>query len=749
MARSRLLSLVLAGASAWALVLGAAQACGPSFPQAVFTFGSHPDMPLGSFAAGKLGVVLPSYARSYLVIAYRYLTGIPLDPAEQQAVLALWSARLIPPSSDSNSPDNVALDTWRAARQAVLGASPAPDIQVDKEIPGSTYYVAYANCLPNAFRTAAQTLFQRITRFGPANPQVRDWLGAQDAVFVNCNDGAAIPTAAAQTADPLGRVDRAYQIAAAHFYAGAFDTALGEFRAIAADAASPWRTLAPYLAARTLVRKATLGAGEGEVDTKALAEADRQIGVILADPSLADVHPAALRLRGFVRFRSEPDARRSELAAELCRPKRGPELQQLLADYTLLLDKLIDDGEGEERAAPPPLPQDRAEDLTRWILLFQAGDGDAAERAVRAWRADGGLPWLVAAISKVEPAHPAVPDLLAAAANVERQSPGWATVNYQAIRLLVGRGDRDQARARLDGMLADGRSALPQGTVNLLLAQRLPLAGSLDAFARDLQRLPVATSAGEAELPDDVDGDVVTQGPKESRQPRMDENGARYVNRAIPLALRRRLVDNDGLTEPLRRELAITGWVRAIVAGDETEARAYAELAGARAPELRDALAAYLAAAPADRHFTAVYTLLRSPGLEPFTDWGVGRTTPLGEIDEFRDNWWCRIGGTGAEQRHMLALAFLSDDERRIAQQQWLALQAVPTGPNYLAAETIVWAQAHPTDPRVPEALHLAVRATRYGCTDDETSQWSNKAFQLLHRRYPKSEWAAKTKYHY
>ena len=45
--------------------------------------------------------------------------------------------------------------------------------------------------------------------------------------------------------------------------------------------------------------------------------------------------------------------------------------------------------------------------------------------------------------------------------------------------------------------------------------------------------------------------------------------------------------------------------------------------------------------------------------------------------------------------------------------------------------------------------MHLAVRATRYGCTDDETSQWSSKAFQLLRRRYPKSEWAAKTKYHY
>jgi len=50
-------------------------------------------------------------------------------------------------------------------------------------------------------------------------------------------------------------------------------------------------------------------------------------------------------------------------------------------------------------------------------------------------------------------------------------------------------------------------------------------------------------------------------------------------------------------------------------------------------------------------------------------------------------------------------------------------------------------------DPRVPEALHLAVRSTRYGCTDDNTTKFSKQAFQLLHKNYPKSEWAAKTKY--
>jgi TolA-binding protein len=59
------------------------------------------------------------------------------------------------------------------------------------------------------------------------------------------------------------------------------------------------------------------------------------------------------------------------------------------------------------------------------------------------------------------------------------------------------------------------------------------------------------------------------------------------------------------------------------------------------------------------------------------------------------------------------------------------------------------FARAHPDDPRVPEALHLAVRSTRLGCTDDQNTKHSKAAFQLLHRNYPRSDWAAKTKYWY
>ena len=72
----------------------ASLACGPFTLGAVFTFKAHPEYPLEKFAQGEIGVVQPSYARSYLYVAYRYLSGATFSPAEQQELVQLWKDRL-------------------------------------------------------------------------------------------------------------------------------------------------------------------------------------------------------------------------------------------------------------------------------------------------------------------------------------------------------------------------------------------------------------------------------------------------------------------------------------------------------------------------------------------------------------------------------------------------------------------------------------------------------------------------------
>src|SRR4051794_38517688 len=69
-------------------------ACGPFFTDAYFVFTKHPDFPLEQYAAGKLGIVQPSWARSYLVAAYRTLSASPLSDREASDMMSLWKDRL-------------------------------------------------------------------------------------------------------------------------------------------------------------------------------------------------------------------------------------------------------------------------------------------------------------------------------------------------------------------------------------------------------------------------------------------------------------------------------------------------------------------------------------------------------------------------------------------------------------------------------------------------------------------------------
>src|ERR1017187_586476 len=67
-----------------------AQACGPDFYPDVFVRKLRPDNPK-EFAADKLGVLLPTYPRADLVVAFRYLNGGMLSATEQKAYQPTYS----------------------------------------------------------------------------------------------------------------------------------------------------------------------------------------------------------------------------------------------------------------------------------------------------------------------------------------------------------------------------------------------------------------------------------------------------------------------------------------------------------------------------------------------------------------------------------------------------------------------------------------------------------------------------------
>ena len=66
-----------------------------------------------------------------------------------------------------------------------------------------------------------------------------------------------------------------------------------------------------------------------------------------------------------------------------------------------------------------------------------------------------------------------------------------------------------------------------------------------------------------------------------------------------------------------------------------------------------------------------------------------------------------------------------------------------------LGDRVLNWADFHRRDPRVPEALHRVVRATRCGITGpyEDVGAVSQDAFVRLHQRYPDSEWTTRSPY--
>jgi TolA-binding protein len=637
--------------------------CGPFLPEALFFDPLRPDRPAEEFARGQLGIVQPTYERLYQVIAYRYLTGVGLNDAERREIFHAGPVRFPFMAMGNDNP-------WIAARNKVSGIKPVNYIAPFRAVEEPGHYEVYQNCNDDAFATAAATLQDRTQRFGATAPAVADWIAAQDMVFSNCSKGKTIPQ---PSADPRMRADRAYQIASAKFYSEQYGEARQDFLAIAQDESSPWHDIAPYLAARCLIRSGKL------------SEAETELQQIASEPSLPRWHAPAGRLLAYIHAHLRPAQRMHEAAEALVQPDSQATIAQDLTDYRVLFDKDVE-----------PRPND---DLTDWILSFQAYGRGAVEQ----WRARHTLPWLIAALQAAHPGDSTAPELLAAAREVKPDSPGFVTVGYHMVRLLPP----NDARAKAGEMLA---GKLPLSARNQFRARRLELARSFEEFLEFAPRRPVAES-------------TFAVAPVEATRDFLDQDSTLVLNRDIPLALLKQASTSALLPDSARERLKDVAWVRTLLLSDS----------------------------PA---FAEVFALLNAPGMRPYVDSGYGRNTgEVAKIDPYHDNWWCSSSAINLPNNSVLLEApptgapFLSAADRDQAAAEWKKLLSVATAPDWLGAQTLAFAQAHPQDPRVPEALYLAVRATRYGCTGKATGDFSHRAFDLLHRRYPNTEWAKKTPY--
>jgi hypothetical protein len=723
--------------------------CGPFFPEAVFNLAGGPDDEQ-AFYKGHLGILQPEYERRYLVVAYRILSGQPLNASQIHSVSDFFHYR----SKDVDA----ALASWRNARALVRGTA-----QIEIQPYRESGYIFYPTCTADAFLTARGTLERLVRDFGPSDPQVRNWLDAQDRVFTNCGHGTSMPDPPTAQMSPLFRAHREYQIAAAYFYSTHYDQAATEFQKISKDSASPWHILAPYLVARAYVR------------ARKFAEAGNQISAILADPAESSMRSAALALRDYIRGQSDPAAQMLSLSKRLM-DSNSSQLGHDLSDFTFIYDH-IENPSTEEPLSPDQyrtrlsLSSDTLENLARqdaligWIHDFEDRSPEASRRVLVQWRQNKSLPSLLLALNHASGKDPSANELLAAASQIKPASPAFDTAVFESARIETEAGMPDRAAARLDAVLRSPLAPhLDASTDNAFRAERMKVARTFQEFLTYAPRTVAFQTTDE-------DSIASLKSPPAKSQPltSFDSDATAVFNRSLPQSLWLRAALDPGLALPLRIELLRAGLVRsALLATDGTSfARELVQLK----PAYADGLNSYLHTTNDAQEFEAVFWMLHHPELQPWIRAGAQRQTREGRIDDFRDNWWC----TGkAEDRQGFQFdyfrqqpfsrllerlyptaqqaavpGFLNSAERSAIESEQQKLEGAGSAPTFLSKSVVKWVTAHPANSRNAEALALAVKTSRYGCGDVHSSRFVRQAFSLLHDPYGNTRWAKQTPYWY
>jgi hypothetical protein len=256
----------------------------------------------------------------------------------------------------------------------------------------------------------------------------------------------------------------------------------------------------------------------------------------------------------------------------------------------------------------------------------------------------------------------------------------------------------------------------------------------------------------------------------------LDRDVLAIVNERLPVSTLQRLAAHPRVPPNVRRELLQMIFVRLWLLDRLDGLRGVLPEVRASEPGLARAIARLEKTDDRQLADETALLLLYTPGLRPYVpawsfrdNWNV-RYGGLTGLSSLRDNWWCRfdrvtgsyytphLKGVGAVPEPLDGLreattpidpVFLAPAERQRAADELAILMSRDSGSNELAQRVVGWARRNPQDPRAPEALHRVVRGVRVGCNNENSGTLAKAAFELLHTRYGKSPWAARTPYWY
>ncbi len=350
----------------------------------------------------------------------------------------------------------------------------------------------------------------------------------------------------------------------------------------------------------------------------------------------------------------------------------------------------------------------------------------------------------------------ATDELLLAAAEVDPRHPGYLTIAYHRDRLLIERGAMKEASEELTTVLGGD---IPKSAINHFRSLRMRTALDLAGFLLYAQRIPVLITDTADMAQRRGSYQDYQQQPPNPKLMRLDKDSIEVLNQQAPLELWAQIAAGDAIPAHLQQELVLAAFARSVLLDRDETMIGLAPQVTRVLPEAGPFMAQVSSGTdvPA-RHFSAIHFLLHFATVRPYMTSGIAWIRPrVRATDSYTFNWWIPLGSPEldwspnqwdrpqANPLPEVAAQFLKPEDRARGIEDRKQLASTGYAPNYLCQHVLAWAARHPQDPRVPEALHYAVATTRYAASNDESAEYSIRAYRLLHLRYGKSIWAKRT----
>ena len=606
------------------------------------------------------------------------------------------------------------------------------------------------NCLEDAFRVASETLTDRRMRYGSNSPQLSRWIQAQIKVFNHCGTDIFDPPDEPQPYwQPLEKHDRRYQIAASTFYQGQYLQAARLFREIGETENSPWSGLSRYLVGRSLVREASVNERDR---VQYLQQALAEYRLLAEDSTYLSSFPW---LPGQIRY--------VEAKLDPIRVLNNIE-QKIIAEPETVTVEDVRDYQFLDFTHKHQL-RNNSTQYAAWLNLTKApvNSGSASrkerlEKILAHWRVHKSPEWLFLALIQVQANtdEQIVTDLLAAAANIEPETPGYHVMLEHRIRLNGLSGNIDTALRLAHYQPPPGAKPTTRGQRNRLRQRGAELSTNWTDYFRLASLKPVDLPWSDnyvrslaAERFNHVTRETTLFAAPTTRM----------INNYFTPEMILDTISLRSLSDYQRGRLGIAGWTKALLLDDLKAAMKLSPSIRQFVPRLQGAFKKFEAAE--DKHIEAALIVLENPAFSPRLWPGAGRIQasngtdfngPIRPAPDYvalpltRNNWWCpkELDNVHLAEQDMAGSRFAHYDTSQRALIRQLKAVHNTSVSVFFGPHVLRWANADLDNPRVPRALHRLVFATRYACERGPESI-SRQAYQLLHKHFPDSEWAEKT----